>query len=163
MQIVPIAVNRQEPDTLLLWDPNPELSLLFPAPRRSFMDYHWGAGTLDGELCFILYLFGGEHAIEVYFPKVLPTSPEHQVNVWDALLELRPEVLGIRYGERPADAAGSVSISFAQKDGEGLIDSLEAFLERTLRLYDEGQRDPVLGEIADHFRSSGGDTCPVQF
>lgn len=162
MQVIPAAVNHRAPDLLMLWDPNPELAILFPSGRRAFEEFHWGAGVLDGSPCLILYLFGGEQAVEVYFPMRLPTGPSTEADVWDALLALRPERLSIHYGDRPSDEKKSVELHFAAGEDNGLVARLESFLDKTLRLYDQGERTPLLEDLVGYFRRDG-DSCPVQF
>ena len=162
MQIVPIAVTRQDEKTLLLWDPNPESGLLFPTSHRSFMDYHWGAGAIDGRTCLVLYMFGGEHAIELYFPQTLKTTPDRDIDVWDALLGMQPERFGLRYGEDPGDDSRAALLSFELHEEKTVSENLTDFLDRIITLYDNGERDPLVAELVEYFRPTTGDSCPIQ-
>ncbi|MHB1629741.1 MAG: hypothetical protein ACYCVB_15475 [Bacilli bacterium] len=129
MQIIPAALGQSE-GVITLWDDNRDIAMALPRETQFISELQWGAGVLDDDPCLILYLFVGRQTIELYLPERLPTAPEQQVAVWQTILQWRPEVLRVRYGESPLARQYEVTFLLPKEEGETAADKLQAFVKQ---------------------------------
>ena len=129
MQIIPVALGQSE-GVITLWDDNRDIAMALPRETQFISELQWGAGVLDDDPCLILYLFIGQQTIELYLPEHLPTTPEQQVAVWQTIMQWRPEVLRVRYGESPLARQHEVTFLLPKEEGETAADKLQAFVKQ---------------------------------
>ena len=129
MQIIPVALGQSE-GVITLWDDNRDIAMALPRETQFISELQWGAGVLDDDPCLILYLFVGQQTIELYLPEHLPTTPEQQVAVWQTIMQWRPEVLRVRYGESPLARQHEVTFLLPKEEGETAADKLQAFVKQ---------------------------------
>jgi|GEM_PF-5194721 len=129
MQIIPVALGQSE-GVITLWDDNRDIAMALPRETQFISELQWGAGVLDDEPCLILYLFVGGQTIELYLPEHLPTTPEQEVAVWQTIVQWKPDVLRVRYGESPAARQYEVTLLFPKEEGETVADKLHTFIRQ---------------------------------
>ncbi len=140
MQIIPVALGQSE-GVITLWDDNRDIAMALPRETQFISELQWGAGVLDDDPCLILYLFVGQQTIELYLPEHLPTTPEQQVAVWQTIMQWRPEVLRVRYGESPLAREHEVTFLLPKEAGETVADKLQAFVKQ-LEESESDREDP---------------------
>lgn len=140
MQWIPLAIGQSE-QTLILWEPTPEIAVAFPRSLQTVSEVKWGAGTLDDESCLILYLFVGLQALEIYLPEQLPTSPQNEIAVWSTIWEWKPTLLKMRYGFSPINKSDEITFLLPKYAGESINDKYFEFVNLMRKQMREGALD----------------------
>lgn len=130
MEIIPEAMGQSD-NVLVFWDPHPEIGVVCPRPVQSVSEVTFGLGSANTEPCLTMFLFVGETDLEIYLPENLQTDEASSVPVWEVLLEWKPEVLKVRYGETPADRSSEITFLLPTLPGETVHEKLRDMVKKS--------------------------------
>jgi len=152
MRIIPLGLGQSD-GTLVFWDNHPEIEAYFNKATEAISEVRWGAGALEEQPFLVLYLFTSTQAVEMYLPETLPTSVDTKIPVWATILNWKPQVLKVRYGNLPTDGEHEVTLLLPKGPGELCMDKLDDFVRLTRQQMDKGPVDETTAYVIEQIET----------